>query len=186
MFETTSAWWDIDYHLLLPAPADLIWGTVAFAVVAFAVYKYGWPAFKETLDERAEKIDAGLKAAELARAEVADQRAQIEEEIRQAQREATGIRELAQDNAKAIVAEAQTRANTEAENTILKAQRRIDADTISAMRTLEGDIGELATDLAGRIVGEAIQDEALAHRVIDRFIDELAQNTPEYAKGAEA
>ncbi|NLW12956.1 MAG: F0F1 ATP synthase subunit B, partial [Trueperella sp.] len=103
-----------------------------------------------------------------------------------AQREATGIRELAQDNAQAIVAEAQNRANSEAENILLKAQRRIDADSVSAMRDLEGDVGVLATELASRIVGEAIQDDGLAHRVIDRFINELAATTPEYAKEAEA
>ena len=54
------------------------------------------------------------------------------------------------------------------------------------MRTLESDVGVLATELAGRIVGEAIQDEGLAHRVIDRFLDDLAATTPEYAKEAEA
>lgn len=186
MTEMTAAWWDFDFHLLLPAPADLIWGTLAFVIVAVAVYKFAWPAFKDTLDERAEKIDAGLKAAAEARAEIADQRAQIDEEIRQAQRDATGIRELAHENAQAIVAEAQDRANSEADNILLKAQRRIDADAVSAMRTLEGDVGAMATELAGRIVGEAIEDEALARRVIDRFLDDLAFTTPEISKEAEA
>ncbi len=186
MTETTLAFWDVDYHLLVPALPDLIWGTVAFLIVAVAVYKYAWPSFKSMIDERIEKIDEGLRAAEVARAEIADQRVQIEEEIREAQREATGIRELAQENAQAIVAEAQTRANSEAENILTKAQRRIEADSVTAMRTLEGDVGVLATELAGRIVGEAIQDEGLARRVIDRFLDDLALTTPEYAKYGEA
>ncbi len=185
MTETTLAW-DVDYHLLVPALPDLIWGTFAFLIVATAVYKFAWPSFRSMLDERAQKIDEGLRAAEEARAEIADQRAQIQDEIREAQREAAGIRELAQENAQAIIAEAQNRANSEADNILTKAQRRIDADAESAMRTLEGDVGVLATELAGRIVGEAIQDEGLAHRVIDRFLDDLAATTPEYAKGAEA
>ena len=186
MTDTTLAWLNVDYHLLLPALPDLLWGTVAFLIVAIPVYKFAWPSFKAVLDERAEKIDEGLRAAEVARAEIADQRVQLQDQIREAQREATGIRELAQDNAHAIVAEAQNRANSEAETILLKAERRIDADAVSAMRTLEGDVGVLATELASRIVGEAIQDDGLAHRVIDRFINELAATTPEYAKEAEA
>lgn len=186
MVETTGAWWQFDWHLLLPALPDLIWGTVAFIIVAVAVYTYAWPSFKAMLDERGEKIDEGLRAAEVARAEIADQRVQIQEEIQQAQRDATGIRELAQENAQAIVAEAQNRANKEAASILDKAQNRISADSQAAMRSLEGDVGVLATELAERIVGEALQDEGLAQRVIDRFLDDLATSTPEYAKEAEA
>lgn len=164
----------VEYNLLVPAPPDLIWGTLAFALIAFVVYKLAWPAFMSTLDERAEKIEEGLKAAEVARAEVASQQAGLDEQIREAQRQATDIRENAQDNAKSILADAQAKARTEADGIITSAQRRVDADTAAAMRTLEGDVGRLATELAGRIVGEAI-DEKVASRVIDRFLDELEQ-----------
>ncbi|MFP7696895.1 F0F1 ATP synthase subunit B [Trueperella sp. LYQ143] len=163
---------------IIPAIPDLIWGSLAFVIVAIAIYKFGWPSFSAMLDERSEKIDEGLRAAQEARAEVADQQAQLTEKIRQAQREAAGIREHAQDNAKAIVHDAQTKARDEAEGIIANAQRRIDADTAAAMSALEGDVGKLATELAGRIVGEAITDEAMARRVIDRFLDELEATAP--------
>lgn len=167
------------FNLLLPAPADLIFGTLAFVLVAVAVYKFAWPSFVQMLDERAEKIEEGLKAAEIARAEVADQQAQLAQEIRNAQREATGIRENAQDNAKAIIAEAQAKARSEADGLVSSARRRIDADSEAALRSLQAEVGVLATELAGRIVGEAITDEALARRVIDRFLDDLETMTPE-------
>jgi F-type H+-transporting ATPase subunit b len=34
-------------------------------------------------------------------------------------------------------------------------------------------VGTLATDLAGRIVGESLEDDARQRRVVDRFLDEL-------------
>ncbi|MEW6876450.1 F0F1 ATP synthase subunit B [Trueperella pyogenes] len=174
------------FHILAPGLSELLWGTLAFIIVAVAVYKYAWPAYVETLDERAQKIDEGLREAEQARAEIADSQAKLVDEIRNTQREATGIRENAQDNAKAIIAEAQAKARTEADSLIVGAHRRIDADSEAAMRTLRGDVGVLATELAGRIVGEAIRDEALARRVIDRFLDDLETMTPELKKEAEA
>lgn len=167
------------FNLLFPAPPDLIFGTLAFVLVAVAVYKFAWPSFVQMLDERVEKIEEGLKAADIARAEVADQQAQLAQEIRDAQREATGIRENAQDNAKAIIAEAQAKARSEADGLVSSAQRRIDADSEAALRSLQAEVGVLATELAGRIVGEAITDEALARRVIDRFLDDLETMTPE-------
>lgn len=160
-------------HLLLPAIPDLIYGTLAFVIVALGIYKFAWPSFMEMLDERAEKIDQGLKAAEIARAEVADERQTLADEVRNAHRQAAEIREKAQTNAKTIVADAQAQARTEADQILDGAQRRIDAEADSAKRALRSDIGALATELAGRIVGESLTDQELAKRVTDRFLDEL-------------
>lgn len=161
------------FNLLVPPLADLLWGTVAFAIVAVAIYKFAWPAFSRMLDERTEKIEKGLKAAEIARAEVASEREDLADQIRDAHRDAAEIRAKARDNAKAIVTDAQAQARSEADQILGNAQRRINADTDAAKRSLRSDVGALATELAGRIVGESMTDQELAKRVTDRFLDEL-------------
>lgn len=164
------------FHVFVPAVADLIWGTFAFVLIAVAVYKFAWPSFMAMLDERGEKIERGLQAAEIARAEVAAERADLQEQVRGAHREANEIRENANANAKAIVGDAQTKARAEAEQILDGAQRRIAADTDAAKRVLRSDVGALATELASRIVGESLTDSELAKRVTDRFLDELESN----------
>lgn len=171
------------FSVLVPALPDLIWGTIAFVIVAVVVYKFAWPSFAATLDERREKIEYGLKAAQIAKAEIAAEREGLASEVAQAHLEANDIREKAQANAKNIVADAQTKARGEADSIIGGAHLRIAADTEAAKRTLRADVGTMATELAGRIVGEAIDDEALARRVIDRFISDLEA---EQAKEASA
>ncbi len=161
------------YHLLLPAVPDLIWGSVAFVIVAFVIYRFAWPTFSQMLDERGEKIEKGLQAAELARQEIAAEREDLAQEISAAQREAAEVREKAQENAKEIVTEAQQKARLDAQAILETAQLRISADSEAAARALRTDIGSLATELAGRIIGEAVTDQALASRVIDRFLDDL-------------
>ncbi|MCI5826157.1 MAG: F0F1 ATP synthase subunit B [Arcanobacterium sp.] len=162
-----------NFSVVLPALPDLIWGTVAFVIVAVVVYKFAWPAFSATLDERREKIEYGLHAAEIAKAEVVKEREELASEVNQAHVEASEIREKAQNNAKSIVADAQAKAHSEANGIIDGAHTRIAADAEAAKRALQGEMGVMATELAGRIVGEAITDEALARRVIDRFIADL-------------
>jgi F-type H+-transporting ATPase subunit b len=45
-------------------------------------------------------------------------------------------------------------------------------------------VGSLATQLASKIVGESLEDEARRTRVVDRFLDELdAQTTATAGKG---
>lgn len=165
------------FQLLVPALPDLLWGTVAFVIVAIAIYKFAWPTFSQLLEERGEKIDAGLQAAAAAQEEIAAAQAQLRKEVTSAQQEAASIREKAQENARMIIADAQMKGRDDAADIVDSAQQRIVADQEAASRTLQAHIGLLATDLAGRIIGEAVSDKELAGRVIDRFLDELEQDS---------
>ncbi|MDR6939980.1 F0F1 ATP synthase subunit B [Arcanobacterium hippocoleae] len=170
------------YSMLWPALPDLVWGSLAFAIVAFVIYRLAWPKYSQMLDERTEKIDNGLKAAEIARAEIASEREDLAVEVTNAQREAALIREKAQDNAKSIISDAQAKARVDAAAIVAGAQKRIDADAQAATHSLRSDLGTVATELAGKILGEAITDQALASRVIDRFLDELSVALPAKTK----
>ena len=41
------------------------------------------------------------------------------------------------------------------------------------MNSLRTEVGTLATSLAGKIVGEALNDDARSNRVVDRFLADL-------------
>ena len=41
------------------------------------------------------------------------------------------------------------------------------------MTTLRAEVGALATTLAGRIVGESLEDDERSGRVVDRFLADL-------------
>ena len=42
-----------------------------------------------------------------------------------------------------------------------------------AAAQLKGEVGSLATTLAGKIVGESLEDDARSQRVVDRFLADL-------------
>ena len=52
---------------------------------------------------------------------------------------------------------------------------QIEAEKAKALAELRRSMGGVATDLAGRIVGESMTDDARASAVVDRFIAELEQ-----------
>lgn len=175
---TSSEWFNWDPSLLVPASYDLIWGTVAFLVVAWVVYKKAWPTFIATLDERREKIEDGLLAAERAREEIKAEREQLADEVTAARKDAARIREDAQENAKSIVADARSKANAEAQRILEQASRQIETDRATAEGSLRTDVGALATTLAGRIVEANVADRDISRQVVDRFLDELEATTP--------
>lgn len=160
-------------NILLPAVYDIVWSLVIFAVIAVVLGKYAVPRLTAILDERSERIESGLRLADEAKAEAAQSREQVEAELAAARREAAEIRERAHDEGKQIVAEARARAKAEADRVTAQAQRQIEADRQAAQISLRADVGMLATELASRIVGESLREQALQSRVIDRFLDEL-------------
>ena len=53
------------------------------------------------------------------------------------------------------------------------AHDQIDADRAQAIQALRTEMGALAVELASRIVGEALDEDARQRRVVDRFLAEL-------------
>ena len=49
----------------------------------------------------------------------------------------------------------------------------IEAERTAAQASLRTEVGSLATSLAGKIVGEALNDDARSARVVDRFLADL-------------
>lgn len=167
----------------IPAPFEIIWSLVFVAIFAVFIIKYLMPKMTAILDERAAKIEGGLELADKAQAEAAEARAETERQLAAARREAAGIREEANSDASQIVAEAKTKAQSEATRIAENAQRQIEAARQSAVVSLRADVGTLAAELASRIVGESLADDARQSRVIDRFLDELDETMTTPAEG---
>ena len=64
-------------------------------------------------------------------------------------------------------------AQAEARRITESAQAQIEAERQQALTALRTEVGNLATELAGRIVGESLTDQARQSRMVDRFLDEL-------------
>ena len=72
-----------------------------------------------------------------------------------------------------MLAEARERASKESDRILAAGRAQLEAERAQLLAELRGDIGGLATTLAGRIVGEVLTDDERANRTIDRFLQEL-------------
>ena len=102
----------------------------------------------------------------------------MQAELAAARQQAAEIRTQAQADKAAIIEEARAEARTAAQAVTEQAREAsIEADKAKAISELRGSVGTMAADLASRIVGESVSDDARASRVIDRFIDDLDSST---------
>ena len=58
------------------------------------------------------------------------------------------------------------------------AEAQLEAERTQVMTQLRSEIGGLATTLAGRIVGESLDDDERARRTVDRFLADLESDEP--------
>lgn len=167
---------------LVPNLTELIVGAVTFGVIFFALWKVLIPRLNKTLEERTDKIEGGLQRAEEAQAEANETLAKYREQLAEARHEAARLREEAREQGAQIIAEMREQAQAEGRRLVEAAHAQIEADRQQAIQSLRTEVGGLAVDLASRVVGESLTDEARQRRIVERFLDELDQQAESAAR----
>jgi F-type H+-transporting ATPase subunit b len=158
---------------LMPVWIEVILALVAFAIIFFLFAKFIVPNFEKTYAERTTAIEGGLREAEEKQAAADAKLRELEEQLGQARQEAARIREEAREQGAAIVSEMREDAQAEAKRIVEHGKSQIEAERQQAITALRAEVGSLATGLAGRIVGESLDDEARQSRVVERFLADL-------------
>jgi F-type H+-transporting ATPase subunit b len=158
---------------VLPHPGELIFGFIAFAILYVVVARKVVPRLEQVFAERTAAIEGGMEKAEQAQAEAEATKQEYERLLQEAHSEAARVREEARAEGSQIIAELRERAQSEADRVTAAAQQQIAAERQQAMNQLRSELGRLSIELASRVVGESLQDEARQSRVVDRFLDEL-------------
>jgi len=160
---------------LTPAGPELLVGAIAFAIVFFFFWKKLLPNINKVLEERREAIEGGIEKAEAAQVEAQSVLEQYKAQLAEARHEAARLRQEAQEQGAALITEMRAEGQRQREEIVAAGHAQIEADRKSAAQALRQDVGHLATELAGKLVGESLEDHARQSRVIDRFLDELEE-----------
>jgi F-type H+-transporting ATPase subunit b len=158
---------------IAPKGDELVVGTIAFLLIFAIFWKKLLPGIQKTLEERSEFIDGGMKRAEEAQASAHELEEQYKRQLAEARHEASKIRQHASEQAAEIISDARDEAGHQRDAVLASGRAQLDADAFATRSALKGDLGKLAVELAGKIVGESLEDEARQRRTVDRFLEEL-------------
>jgi F-type H+-transporting ATPase subunit b len=171
---------------LAPHTAEIIFGFVFLILLYFVFRQVVVPKFEQAYAERTKAIEGGMNEAKQAQAEAKAALEQYNAQLSEARQEAAKIREDAREQGAVIVAEMREQANAEAQRIVSHAHAQIEAERTQAVAQLRAEVGSMATTLAGRIVGESLEDEARQRRTVERFLSELeSQESAQQAVGTE-
>ena len=160
---------------ILPSANELLWGSIAFIIVFLLLVKFAFPNAAKALKDRTEKIRGDIEFAEKDREEAAQLLTDYRAQIAAAREESTRILDDARRTAEQVRSELRTKAEEESARMIERAREDIAGERERAIAEIRREVGSLAVDLAGRVIGDSLdRDRQLS--LVDRYIDDLASS----------
>lgn len=168
-------------NFLIPN-GTLIVEIVAFLVVLAVLWRYVLPPVNRALEQRQGEIRDSLQAAERAKAEADETRAERAGILEQARQQAREIVANANTTAERVRGEAVQRGQQEYERIVSSAEAEIALARQRAVDEVSRRVGTLVLSVARQVVGREIDAEA--HRgLIDEAVAAL-QAAPDSSAGA--
>jgi F-type H+-transporting ATPase subunit b len=151
---------------------------IAFAAIVWILAKWVIPPINRAMTARQDAIRAQFAELDQAQTDARNAEAAYKEQLDNAKHEAARIREEAREQGAQILQDAREKAQAESDRIVEHAHVQIEADRKAAFASLRRDVGSLATTLAGRIVGESMDDDERQGRVVERFLADLEEAEP--------
>ncbi|WP_027863205.1 F0F1 ATP synthase subunit B [Marmoricola sp. URHB0036] len=146
---------------------------IAFGIIVWLLAKFVIPPINRAMTARQDAIKKEFADLEEAKAAAHKAEEEFKAQIADARHEAAKIREEAREQGAQIVGEAREQAQAEAARIVEHGHAQVRAERQQAVASLRAEVGTLAIDLAGRIVGESLDDDERSTRVVDRFLADV-------------
>ncbi len=139
-------------------PKYIIMQVISFLIVLGVLYKFGIKPVTATMEERARKIEAGIKHAEEMHAKLAATQVESTAIIKKAQVDATRIIDEARKTAKEFLDRQTQEATAKANDVMTKAQEAIQLEHRKMLSDARHEIARLVVTTTERVLAKRLND----------------------------
>lgn len=158
-------------------PESLIfWSVIVFVILFILLKKFAWSPILGAVKGREESINNALDAAEFARKEVQNLKADNEKLLQEARVERDAMLKEAREIKDKLIAEAKETAQTQADKIIKQAQVVIEGEKQAAVAELKKQVATLSVEIAEKIVKEQLADHNKQLKLVDTMLDQVTLN----------
>lgn len=149
--------------------------TLIFGIVFFILAKWGFPMITDSVQKRADRINASIKAAKEAEEKLRNLAAEQSEMIEEARKEQARILKEAAASRDMIVEQAKVQAQDEAAKIMDHARTQIAADKESALRDIRKEVALLSVSVAEKVLKKDLEDSGSQTELVNRLVDEIGK-----------
>ena len=165
--------------MLLPDAGLLFWMLLAFGVVFFVLYKWGFPVITSMIDARKRYIDDALNEAKEAKAKLAGVEEECNALVNEARENQAKILREAVAAKEQIISDARDKAAAETEMMISEAKKQIERERDEALNSIRTEVAKLSIAIAEKIVRKELEESDRQQRYIDELVDETMNGRKE-------
>lgn len=162
--------------LITPGLGLIFWSALGFLIVLFILSKYAWKPILAALDEREKSIGDALKAAEIARNEMANLKAENEKIIQEAKIERDSMLIKASESAKQMIEEAKEKAQQEGVRIIENAKATIETEKLAAIESIKVQVGILSLAIAEKLLKRNFAKDADQQKLVEELVKDIKLN----------
>jgi len=163
-------------ELFTPDFGLVFWMFVAFAILFFVLWKWGWPAIMKSIDDRADLIDKGVEYAQNAKEQLDNARQEASKYIDEARKQQAEILREADRMKTEIIEEARAAASKEAQKVMDAAKVSIEQERKEARQQFRDEVTSFALDIATKVVRGQMADRKAQTKLVDSLLDEMETN----------
>lgn len=163
-------------ELVKPGLGLIFWMTITFSIVLFILSKFAWKPILNSIREREDSINSALNAAEVARKQMSDLKADNERLLNEARVERDHMLREANEMKEQIIAQAKKSADEEGRKLITKANATIEAAKVNAMNELKAQVAVLSVDLAEKVLRRKMEDRSQQEAFVNENLKSISLN----------
>lgn len=163
-------------ELINPGLGFLFWMTLVFLILLYLLKKFAWKPIFGAINQRNNAIDKAMLAAEEARAEVAQMKADNERIIQEAKLQKEAILKEAKEASDKIVAASKDKATEEANRILAEAQKRIMQERQAAVQDMKAQVAEHAVGIAEKILKNQMQEPTAQDSYLNKLVKDIELN----------
>ena len=163
-------------ELVKPAFGLVFWMSVSFLIILFLLKKFAWPVILNSLEERERSITDALKAAEKAKAEMAQLNADNERLIQEAKIQRDQILAEARNAKESIIAEAKTKATEENDRLRRQAREEIQNEKNVAIADLKNQVAVLSLEIAEKVIRQNLSNDTKQKELVGDLLKDVKVN----------
>ena len=158
--------------LVTPDVGLLFWTLVSFTILYLILRKFAWGPILGAVKEREESIKAALDAADNAKKEMENLKADNEKILNEAKTERETMLKEAREMKSKLISDAEDEAKIKAKKMVEAAKTAIQNEKNSAMNELKNTVVDLSVGIAEKLISEELADKDKQLKMIEEILDD--------------
>jgi len=166
----------LDFTPFQPSPGLAVWGALVFILFWIIMGKFAFGPIAKALETRENDIQDSLDAANKAKEEMSNLKAENEKLLAQAREERAKMLKEAKDTKNQIINDAKLAAKEEASKIMTQAGQDIENQKKAAMMEVKNEVGAIALSIAEKVIKKQLAGNAEQESYVQTLMNEVNLN----------